>query len=108
MSETRDLIAAVEDERAARRIAGEAADRFRDVVSEVLGLDENPGDDELIVRLRSLHGKTGPEPRRWRDFITGAKAYVERHGMRWRSDTALDGAGPKSADQEIGGRDAHH
>jgi len=92
-----ELIAALEDERAARRIAGESADRFRDVVCEVLGLDENPGDDELIARLRDMHGKSGPEPRRWRDFLTGAKAVVEREGFRWRSDAALD---PEPTEQE--------
>jgi len=89
---TEEMVAALEDERTARRIASEAADRFRDVVSEVLGLDENPGDDELIRKIRELHGLTGPEPRRWRDFLAGAKAHVEREGFRWRSDVALDNA----------------
>jgi len=84
------LRVALADEKAGRRVAGEAADRFRDVVCEVLGLDENPGDDELVSQLRALHGKTGPEPRRWRDFVTGAVAHAERSGRRWLSDAALD------------------
>ncbi|MEU9515893.1 hypothetical protein [Micromonospora sp. NPDC048169] len=87
------LRAALDDEKAGRRVAGEAADRFRDVVTEILGLDDNPGDDELISQLRALHGKTGPEPRRWRDFITGAVAHVERNGRRWLSDAALNEGG---------------
>ncbi|GAA4176503.1 hypothetical protein [Gryllotalpicola koreensis] len=86
------LVTALEDEKAAHRIAADAADRFRDVISEVLGLHENPGDDELVRQIRDLHGRTGPEPTRWRDFITGAKAAVEREGFRWRSDAALEGA----------------
>jgi hypothetical protein len=67
------------DERAAKQIASEAADRFRDVLSEVLGYpDENPGDDALVVALREHFGKTGPEPRRWRDFVTSARAVVDQ------------------------------
>lgn len=74
-------LTAAADYKAAWRIAGESADRFRDVVSEALDLDENPGDDELIRLLRAQHGKQGPEPRRWRDFITGAEAHLERNGI---------------------------
>ena len=62
------------DESAARRVAADCADRFRDVLSEVLGLGENPGDDELVRQIRDAHGKYGPEPRRWRDLMTGAEA----------------------------------
>ena len=78
---TANLTAALEDERAARKVAGDAVDRFRDVVSEVLGLDRNPGDDALVEQLRSLHGKSGPEPQRWRNFVTGAVAHLEREGF---------------------------
>lgn len=77
------------DEMAARKIAGDAADRFRDVVCEVLGLEVNPGDDELVAQLRAAHDKAGPEPRRWRDFLTGAVAYLEREGFEFR--TPVDG-----------------
>jgi hypothetical protein len=67
------------DERVAKQIASEAADRFRDVLSEALGYpDENPGDDALVAALREHFGKTGPEPRRWRDFVTGARAVVDQ------------------------------
>ena len=62
------------DTKAAHRIAAEAVDRFRDLVEECLGLDENPGDDELVRQLRAHFGKTGPESRRWRDFMVGAEA----------------------------------
>jgi hypothetical protein len=82
------LRAALSDEKTGRHVAGEAADRFRDVITEVLGLGDNPGDDELVRQLRALHGKTGPEPRRWRDFLTGAVAHMESSGLRWRSDAA--------------------
>lgn len=74
-TDLRARLAAVEalaaDERGGRQVAAEAADRFRDVVSEALGLDENPGDDALVRDLRAHFGKTGPEPRRWRDFLDG-------------------------------------
>jgi hypothetical protein len=82
------LRAALAAEKGGRLVAGECADRFRDVITEVLGLDENPGDDELVRQLRALHGKTGPEPRQWRDFVTGAQAHMERNGLRWMSDVA--------------------
>jgi hypothetical protein len=37
-------------------------------------------DDALTARddLREHFGKTGPEPRRWRDFVTGARAVVDQ------------------------------
>ena len=61
------------------RVAAESADRFRDVLAEALGYeDENPGDDALIRDLRARFGKTGPEPTRWRDFCTGARAVVDQ------------------------------
>jgi len=66
------------DLRAAYKIASDTCDRFRDVVSEVLGLDENPGDDELVRQLRALHGKSGPEPTRWREFLTGSIARLDQ------------------------------
>lgn len=70
---------ALADERAARKIAGDSADRFRDVLSECLGhKDENPGDDVLVRELREHFGKTGPEPTRWRDFCAGALAVVDQ------------------------------
>lgn len=71
--------AEAEDERAARKVAGDSADRFRDVLSECLGHeDENPGDDVLVRELRAHFGRTGPEPTRWRDFCTGALAVVDQ------------------------------
>jgi len=82
--------AALNDQVAATKVAGDAADRFRDVLEEALSLEENPGDDELVRLLREKHGKTGPEPRRWRDFITGAVAHMENKGARWLPDVALD------------------
>ena len=85
-----ELEEALRDEREARRIAGEAADRFRDVLTEVLDLGENPGDDALVALIREAHGKSGAEPIRWRDFITGAKAHLERNGFRWKSDSELN------------------
>lgn len=73
------LQARLDDQTAARRIAGGAADRFRDVLSECLGhADENPGDDVLVTELREHFGKTGPEPTRWRDFLTGARAVMDQ------------------------------
>lgn len=68
-----------DDARGGYRVAAEALDRFRDVVADCLGhSDENPGDDALIALLREHFGKTGPEPRRWRDFVTGARAVVDQ------------------------------
>ena len=69
----------LDDERAAKKVAADAADRFRDVLSECLGHpDENPGDDALVAELREHFGKTGPEPTRWRDFCSGALAVVDQ------------------------------
>lgn len=63
----------------AHRVAAAAADRFRDVLAEALGYeDENPGDEVLIRDLRAHFGKTGPEPTRWREFLTGAQAVVDQ------------------------------
>lgn len=82
------LCESLSDEQAARKIAGSAADRFRDVITEVLNLSENPGDDVLINSLRALHGKRGPEPTAFRDFCTGAQAHLEANGFRWQTDAA--------------------
>lgn len=61
------------------RVAAESADRFRDVLADALGYGgENPGDDVLIRDLRAHFGRTGPEPTRWRDFCTGARAVVDQ------------------------------
>ena len=68
-----------DDERAGRKAAGAAADRFRDNLADALGYpDRNPGDDVLIAKLREHFGRTGPEPTRWRDFCTGALAIVDQ------------------------------
>lgn len=68
-----------EDCRAAYRTASGAADRFRDVLSEVLGhTDENPGDDDLVAEIRKHFGKSGPEPTRWRDSLVGYEALIDQ------------------------------
>lgn len=86
----------LEDERAARQVAGESADRFRDVLSECLGHDEeNPGDDALLAEVRAHFGKTGPEPMRWRNFLAGALAQVDQ--IRAARAASLD------ADPDLGG-----
>lgn len=78
-AEKDNLRAALDDERAAKKIAADSADRFRDVLSECLGYaDENPGDDVLVRDLREHFGKTGPEPTRWRDFCAGALATLDQ------------------------------
>lgn len=65
----------LDDQRKAYRTASDAADRFRDVVCEVLGHDEeNPGDDALVTQLRQHFGKTGPEPTNWRNRLAGYEA----------------------------------
>lgn len=75
------------------RVAAEAADRFRDVLAEALGYeDENPGDDVLIRDLRAHFGKTGPEPTRWRDFCTSALAVVDQINAERRDLPPGDGA----------------
>lgn len=79
LGEIARLRAALDDERGAKRVAADAADRFRDVLSECLGYpDENPGDDVLVRDLRAHFGKTGPEPTRWREFCTGARATLDQ------------------------------
>jgi hypothetical protein len=82
--------AEVQNLAAAYKIASDTADRFRDVVSEALGLDVNPGDDLLVEQLRALHGKTGPEPMRWRNFLTGAIAHIDQIEADNRIATADD------------------
>ena len=57
------------DAEAAHATASGAADRFRDVLEEALSLKENPGGDALVSAIRRRFGKTGEEPRRWREFI---------------------------------------
>jgi hypothetical protein len=80
-----DLHRQLADATKAWRIADECADRFRDAVCEALGLDENPGDDALIAGLRAHFGKTGPEPTRWRDFVSGAEDMLAERGiLSWR------------------------
>lgn len=74
-----DLSTALADMTAARKVAADAADRFRDVLAECLGHDDNnPGDDVLVAEIRARFGKTGPEPTRWRDFLTGALARLDQ------------------------------
>lgn len=76
------LQARLEDMTQARRIAADAADRFRDVLCEVLGYtDENPGDDVLVTELREHFGKTGPESTRWREFIEGREHFLREEGI---------------------------
>lgn len=65
------------DYREAWRIASGSADRFRDVICQALGLDENPGDDDLVFLLLKAHGKADePESHRWRGFLDDALAAV--------------------------------
>jgi hypothetical protein len=87
MTEQPTMAAALSDARAAHRTAAESADRYRDVVSQVLGLNENPGDDELVARLLAAHGMAGaPESTRWRDFLGTAKMQLGEAGIRFSSD----------------------
>jgi hypothetical protein len=75
----KNLRAELEDQRAARKIAAESANRFRDVLCEVLGHpDLNPGDDVLVAGIRDHFGKTGPEPTGWRDRCAGYRAVVDQ------------------------------
>jgi len=74
-----ELVADLQDKRAAWQIAADAADRFRDVICEVLDLDSNPGDDALVEQLRARFSKSGPEPRRWRQRLQDA---LEEVGIR--------------------------
>lgn len=72
-------LARLDEQRGATRVAAGAADRFRDVLSEFLGhAEENPGDDVLVAELREKGGFSGPEPTRWRDFLTGARAQIDQ------------------------------
>lgn len=88
LAERDQLAAALADQRGARRIAAESADRLRDVLCEALGHDdENPGDDVLVAELRARFGKSGPEPTRWRDFITSAEAIRDQLIAAAREDT---------------------
>jgi hypothetical protein len=65
----------LEDQRAATRTAAGAADRFRDILCDILGHpDDNPGDDVLVAEIRARFGKTGPEPTSWRDRLVGYEA----------------------------------
>lgn len=82
MSNEQHLQDRLEDMTEARRIAADAADRFRDVICEVLDYtDENPGDDVLVVELREHFGKTGPEPTRWRDFLGASEEALRNLGV---------------------------
>jgi len=86
---TAHVRAELDDIRGAYRIASSVADRFRDVVCDAIGfVDENPGDDEALAELRRQHGRTGPEPRRWRDVCAGALATLDQihAGRRVTSD----------------------
>jgi hypothetical protein len=76
-SENAFLRERLDDEMGARQIAGDAADRFRDVLCECLGLDENPGDDVLVATIRARFGKFGPEPTLWRNYVTAARAVID-------------------------------
>lgn len=81
------LRAELDDQRQAKQTAAGAADRFRDVLSDALGHgDENPGDDALVAELRAHFGKTGPEPTRWRDFLTGAEAIRDQINAAHRQE----------------------
>jgi len=65
----------LDDQCQAKQTAAGAADRFRDVLCEALGHDdENPGDDTLVAELRAHFGKTGPEPTSWRNRLAGYEA----------------------------------
>ena len=76
--ETR-LRAELDNQVGARKVAADAADRFRDVLAECLDHpDENPGDDVLVAEVRAHFGKTGAEPTRWRDFLTGSLARLDQ------------------------------
>lgn len=64
----------LDDRIKAHQMCSASLDRFRDVVCEVAGYAMNPGDDIALARLREMHGLAGPEPTRWRDFMTWADA----------------------------------
>ena len=71
----------VEDYRGGWRTASGACDRFRDVLTEALGHEDNPGDDVLISKLRAHFGHTGPESTRWRDFPVDTDDELAAYGM---------------------------
>ncbi|MEV5451549.1 hypothetical protein [Streptomyces sp. NPDC052535] len=80
----------LDDQRKAYRVAADAVDRFRDVVCEVLGHDdENPGDDVLVSELRALFGKTGPEPMNWRQRLAGYEAVRDQINAAARDRKAI-------------------
>lgn len=82
-------MSAHEDVAVAYQRCSERLDRFRDVLAEALGYaDVNPGDEVLLADLRRHFGKTGPEPTRWRDFLTGAKAQVDQINASRRGESA--------------------
>ena len=63
-------------------MASASADRFRDVITQALGLEENPGDDELVARLLAAHGLAGqPERTQWRDTLTSAETRLQEAGF---------------------------
>ncbi|RKN40772.1 hypothetical protein [Streptomyces hoynatensis] len=73
---------------AAYKTAAGAADRFRDVLCEVLGHPtENPGDNALVAQLRAHHGKAGPEPTAWRDRLVGYEATRDQINAAALNDT---------------------
>jgi hypothetical protein len=103
IEELRELRAQVADERAAKGIAADAADRFRDVLSDALGFaEENPGDDVLVERLREHFGRTGPEPTRWRDFLVGARAQVDQINAARTGESLRESAGEPGAERDEG------
>ncbi|MEV5915818.1 hypothetical protein AB0M00_43915 [Streptomyces chartreusis] len=80
----------LDDQRKAYRVAADAVDRFRDVVCEVLGHDEeNPGDDVLVAQLRQHFGKTGPEPMGWRNRLVGYEAIRDQINAEARDRRGL-------------------
>ena len=82
------LNATVADELAAKRIAADSANRFRDVLADALGHeDDNPGDDVLVAELRAHFDRTGPEPTRWRDVLAGARAQIDQLDAAHRDGT---------------------
>jgi hypothetical protein len=83
------LYVELEDQHAARQTAAGAADRFRDVLCEALGHDDdNPGDDILVAELRAHFGKTGPEPTNWRDRLAGYEAIRDQINAATRDGRA--------------------
>ncbi|GLY21674.1 hypothetical protein [Micromonospora sp. NBRC 101691] len=97
---TAALICDLDDARAALRTAAGSADRFRDVLADALGHhDNNPGDDTLITELRAHFGRTGPEPTRWRDALTGYRASVDQINAE---RAALGSAGPRAQELPTG------